>query len=88
MLLDPAKPGTLAYRPMPRAELEPLLAAEGLWKPAPSKDWVNSAILDLLYDSVARAGAGAIPVMPVLMPITMIGAPVKIMPHGNKVVPT
>ena len=26
------------------------------------------SILDLLYDSVARAGAGAIPVMPTLMP--------------------
>ena len=94
VLLDPAKPGTLAYRPMPRAELEPLLAAEGLWKPAPSKDWVNSAILDLLYDSVARAGAGAIPVMPTLMPITTIGAPVVVASAGaptaplNKVVPT
>ena len=33
----------------------------------------------------AAYGAAGIPVMPVLMPITMIGAPVRIKPHGNKV---
>ena len=36
----------------------------------------------------AAYGAAGIPVMPVLMPITMIGAPVRIKPRGNKVVPT
>ena len=96
-LLDPARKGTLAYRPMARAALEPLLAEQGLWKPAPSKDWVNGEILDRLYDAVAQAGEGAIPVMPTLTPMTMIGAPasaaapprfVPVMkPHGSKVSP-
>ena len=60
-MLDPMRPASVAYRPMPRPQLEQALGAKGLWKPKPSREWVHAGVLDVLYDGLRAAGAGAQP---------------------------
>ena len=60
-MLDPMRPASVAYRPMPRPQLEQALGAKGLWKPKPSREWVHAGVLDVLYDGVRAAGAGGQP---------------------------
>ena len=55
--LDPAHPGTIAYRPMPRPDLEAALTERGLHKLG-SSAWLNVDILTLLYDTAGKLGEG------------------------------
>jgi hypothetical protein len=51
-LLDPTKPTSITYRPMPRAELERALGEAGLMG---KRAWFHAAMLDCLYDQVRWA---------------------------------
>jgi hypothetical protein len=51
-LLDPTKPTSITYRPMPRAELERALGEAGLLH---NQALFNPAMLDCLYDQVGCA---------------------------------
>ena len=54
-LLDTSRPDSLAYRPIPQAELTKILEEKGLYEPPPSRAWLHSGVIQLLYDGVAAA---------------------------------